>query len=464
MLKRFMSWLLNRVQSLLGVMSGRRSSSSARASESSSNLRDRINQLSQQTRQADSPDSAIPVAARDSLILSAEPLAEPADDPSSPIEDPTEPTEPTAAAEKNVGKPIDFDANTHRHLDVSATALSDAVSVKPTFPTEVSELMGSPSSNDTSNANKSAGESVSQSTSANPSFRTLKKISDDQLPAIHDLLPAVETSPDELASPSSKSFISSDQTESAPRLESADNSLLASEQAILFSFDIIESEEPAAESPLSVEQPCSATDLVGESSDAELEIFKDANGGSNRSPGELPIPPARKPTQNGVLSELPKATILTDADLEPEAIHAKSSQSEAETGSEPLENLTTQSAEVSQPTEELSKLTANVETLPYPWLLPAPEAAPKIESEAHQSVEAANEERPVKNGVVKLLFTLKEGNFHGYVAPNDGTKDILFHEKYINADIFSHLERGIEVAVSVKYIEGKPYATRVELL
>lgn len=456
MLKRFMNWLLHRVQSLLGIRKGRRSGSS-RASEASSTLRDRINHLSQQTKQSDLIDSTIPVAARDSLSLFTEPLAEPADDPSSPVKDPTE---PVAAAEKNVGRPIDS----------AATALSDAISVKPTFPTEVSKLMGSPSSDAASNAannesaSKSASESVSHSISANPSLRTLKKIPDDQLPAIHDLLPAVEASPDELAPRPSEVFTAaSDQAELTPFLEPADSSLLAfkqsaSEQAVLFSFDIVESQEPAAESP-------SATNSVSELLKPELKISKDVSDESNSGyTGELPVPPARMLTQNEMLSKLPKATILTDLDLAQEAIDSKSSESGVETDSEPLESLIAQPAYALQPIEDLREPTASTETLPYPWLLPSPEAALKVESETSQLVKTANEERPVKNGVVKLLFTLKEGNFHGYVAPDDGTKDILFHQKYINADIFSQLERGVKVTVSVKYVEGKAYATHVELL
>ncbi|MEO0807803.1 MAG: cold shock domain-containing protein, partial [Cyanobacteria bacterium J06643_4] len=70
---------------------------------------------------------------------------------------------------------------------------------------------------------------------------------------------------------------------------------------------------------------------------------------------------------------------------------------------------------------------------------------------------------PTKTGVVKLLFVLKPGNFHGYIAPDDGTKDILFHQKYINADIFDRLERGTKVVATIKHIENKVYATRVDL-
>lgn len=431
MLKRFMNWLLKRVQSLLGVKSGRRSSSS-HASEASSNLRDRINHLSQQARQVDPNrqidplDSAIPFAERAPLMVSAEPLPEPTDEPSNAAEDMAE---PIAAAEKKIGKLIDFDANTHRPLDVDATALSDDISVKPAFPTAVSELIGSPSNDDTANA------------SASLLLRSLKKISDDQLPAIYDLLPAIEPSADE-------------------------HSSLASEQAVLFSFEIIESKveskEPAAELPLLVEQSSSVVPsdassdayLGSEPSDTESEI---SNAIKDRCITKLVVPSAQILTEDEVPSELPETT------------------------------------SVLQPVEELAEPTANAEVLPYPRLLAAPEPESQIESEAQkvsfesakaassdsnftladtsqslssdsQLAETADEDSPVKNGVVKLLFTLKEGNFHGYVAPDDGTKDILFHQKYVKTGIFFRLERGSRVAVSVKHVEGKAYATHIELL
>ena len=446
MLKRFMNWLLNRVQGLLGVMSGRRSSNrSSHVSEASSNLRDRINHLSQQARQVD-PNreidplgSAIPFAEHAPLMVSTEPLPEPADEPSSSAEDRAE---SIAAAEKKVGKLIDSDANTHRHLDIAASALSDDVSVKPAFPTEISELTGSPSSDDTSSANGNASESMS----ANLPLRSLKKISDDQLPAIHDLLPAIEASADKLVSSPSA------------------HSSLASQQAVLFSFDIVESEEPIAESPFSVEQSSSVvssnassnTYSESEPSDTESEISEAISEAiKDKCATKLLVPSAQILTDDEVPSKLPETT------------------------------------SVLQSAEELAEPTASAEALPYPWLLTAPESASHIESEAQEVsfeaaqadsadsafadtsqslssdsplAETADEERPVKNGVVKLLFTLKEGNFHGYVTPDDGTKDILFHQKYINADIFSQLERGAKVAASVKYVEGKAYATHVELL
>ena len=447
MLKRFMNWLLKRVQSLLGAKSGRRSSSS-RAAEASSTLRDRINHLSQQTRQVDPNrqidplDSAIPFAERAPLMVSTEPLPEPADEPSNSAEDRVE---PIAAAEKKIGKLTDFDANTHRHLDVAATALSDDISVKPAFPTEISELIGSPSSDDTSTANESANGNASESISANLPLRSLKKVSDDQLPAIHDLLPAIEPSADELVS--------------SPFAHSS----LASKQAVLFSFDIVESEEPIAESPFFVEQSSSVV-----SSDTSSNAYSESEPSDTESEISEAISEAIK-DRCATKRLVPSAQILTDDEVPsnlPETIS------------------------VLQPAEELAEPTANAEALPYPWLLTAPESESYIESEAQEvSFESAKaalsdsafagtsqalssdsqlaeaaEERSVKNGVVKLLFTLKEGNFHGYVAPDDGTKDILFHQKYINADIFSQLERGAKVAASVKYVEGKAYATHVKLL
>jgi len=121
--------------------------------------------------------------------------------------------------------------------------------------------------------------------------------------------------------------------------------------------------------------------------------------------------------------------------------------------------------------------------LPYPWALPDPQVPTTAQTSLDESVQPskkgnepnddANEEGAqaeintevnTKDGIVKLLFTLKQGNFHGYIAPDDGTKDILFHEKYINADVFSQLERGTRVTAAIKHVEGKAYATRVEVL
>lgn len=69
-----------------------------------------------------------------------------------------------------------------------------------------------------------------------------------------------------------------------------------------------------------------------------------------------------------------------------------------------------------------------------------------------------------KQGVVKLLFKLKQSNHHGYIAPNDGSKDIIFHQKYVGHEIFHQLERGMEVEVTAHVTAGKAYADHVRIL
>ena len=70
----------------------------------------------------------------------------------------------------------------------------------------------------------------------------------------------------------------------------------------------------------------------------------------------------------------------------------------------------------------------------------------------------------VKQGVIKLLFKLKKNNHHGYIAPDDGSKDIIFHQKYIGDEIFCQLERGMAVEVTAHVTEGKAYADHIRLL
>ena len=69
-----------------------------------------------------------------------------------------------------------------------------------------------------------------------------------------------------------------------------------------------------------------------------------------------------------------------------------------------------------------------------------------------------------KRGVVKLLFKIKKNNYHGYITPHDGSKDIIFHQKYINEDVFCQLERGMEVEVTAHITEGKAYADHVRII
>ena len=69
-----------------------------------------------------------------------------------------------------------------------------------------------------------------------------------------------------------------------------------------------------------------------------------------------------------------------------------------------------------------------------------------------------------KQGVIKLLFKLKKSNCHGYITPHDGSKDIIFHQKYIGDEIFHHLERGMNVEVTAHMTEGKAYADYIRIL
>lgn len=399
MLKRFMNWLLHRLQNLLGKKRGNSSAP---------------NQSRQSYDRQGSQQGNRPVATSRPTVSVIDPVPE-------PTAPPTPETLPTQTVERSPFEPAQlsdapeedpavtegpFESDTpdkHRRVDIAPSAIPDIKTVSPTFPTEVSELMGSPSNSDDASA--------TEATNAELPVRSLKKIPTSQLPGIHDLLPAVEPSTSEDALPSDVLAPSSEPEQAAEP-----------EQATLFSFDIIEREPVDTDErgdELLAEEPSdedSTADILG--SDSDLE-----------SPEEAVLP--------AQISIEMEAAIETDA----------------------------------------APVDARIETLPYPWSLPvtgdsSPEAnktaAPTEQSEVAQDptsdlIESISEDRLTKNGVVKLLFTLKEGNFHGYIAPDDGTKDILFHQKYINADVFPLLERGVRVTAAIKYIEGKAYATRVDL-
>lgn len=87
---------------------------------------------------------------------------------------------------------------------------------------------------------------------------------------------------------------------------------------------------------------------------------------------------------------------------------------------------------------------------------PQPISPPRISSIQPKSI--------TKQGFIKLLFKIKKNNFHGYITPKDGSKDIIFHQKYINDDVFCQLERGMEVEVTAHITEGKAYADHVRIL
>ncbi|EKV02722.1 DNA-binding protein with cold shock-like domain [Leptolyngbya sp. PCC 7375] len=92
--------------------------------------------------------------------------------------------------------------------------------------------------------------------------------------------------------------------------------------------------------------------------------------------------------------------------------------------------------------------------------LPQPEkATPK-----YTSTPTADPRAITKTGIIKLLFKLKKNNHHGYIAPHDGSSDIIFHQKYIGNEVFCQLERGMDVEVTAHITEGKAYADHIRIL
>ncbi len=108
---------------------------------------------------------------------------------------------------------------------------------------------------------------------------------------------------------------------------------------------------------------------------------------------------------------------------------------------------------------------------------PRPSQLPLIPTErnnSHPTNTVASPESPAppprdpnsitKEGIVKLLFKIKKNNHHGYITPNDGSKDIIFHQKYIGTQIFAQLERGMAVEVTAHLTAGKAYADHIRIL
>jgi cold shock CspA family protein len=568
MLKRFMNWLLNRWQGLFGALSGKRKGS-VNSQLGSQSVRDRADQPSAPNYAPTSSEVAIPVAERTPLTALSAPVFEPSifEPSAAPVVEPAAPAQ-SAAKPSTIVKP-----DTHRRLDAT-TALPIIDTVQPTFPTEVSALMGSPME-------------LGDNPSADPlPLRTLKKVSDAQLPDIHDLLPATEAVepedlPTEQPSVVTDSIVTDTLADEVPLSDRSDvidliersaraqavvkpgsasgstsgstiteaASEAASPQAVLFSFDIVESDRPESDSAASGEPEDLPNPLIESDLDEGVESAEEESIGDEAWVVSVPqsaqvesvfdlLPATHSSVVNeSVVSESvanpPVVSSEENADLERlESIQEASENQDAQLDIEellPAETNLYETQPISQAdsvwpsvdksvdssvdksADELtyepadSALLAKAETLPYPWSLPLPDSAlqtPPIEpettsldrtapassisenlsknptsqrelqpltsfsstAESAEPTESTEAEHTVRNGTVKLLFTLKEGNFHGYIAPDDGTQDILFHQKYINADVISDLDRGMKVSVSVKYVEGKAYATNVTLL
>lgn len=356
------------------------------------------------------------------------------------------------------------------YLSVDASAAPQVIPVNPSASTAASELIASGALN-----------------------YLLEAPHTDDLPEIHDLLPAIE--PEESVepiveastetptaasaelpgeSPAEEDLLSSpslaasvepveqvtarpdDEPEASPE-ENIQAAVAPPAQAVLFSFDIVESEaapvEPAVPKP-SVPEATTAAETPSKT--FEPDDF-------------ATTPPAAAVTDSAYSSE--------GSDDTENSHSVENAESPENSDSERLaaEIVAVESVPAGLKTGHIDIIIEGAspeENEPAEPILAGESQSPEAHpSEADsptenpdQAIDHSLSEEPVKQGVVKLLFTLKQGNFHGYIAPDDGTKDILFHQKYINANIFDRLERGTKVVAAVKYIEGKAYATRVDLL
>ena len=389
--------------------------------------------------------------------------------------------------------------DTHRRIDAAPAATPGTPPTIPSFPTEVSELI---TSVDSLRPVEDVGKSAD--------LVTNNQREDDQLPEIHDLLPAVEPDSPEQALPTEEESENSDddtqsnlaetdvessvspgvdipeqpgaiedlpvarrdsspvvqpsseyqnahqnlqnrsehvppQTETVPPPNLEDSS--HAQSAILYSFDITESETPTLERE---EAASNSVDLSDEPAPASSETVATEQEEAPALDQTLAL--EKEPASN---AESSLAQSSVDKLLEPKS---------------ELEVAPQDSDENQVVAEEQAVVT------PSPWPDPINYARPEsptdevvtkdletAESSSKPS-EPLSEELATKEGQIKLLFTLKKGNYHGYIAPDDGSKDILFHQKYINADIFEELQRGARVVATIKHLKGKVYATHVKLL
>ena len=530
MLKRFMNWLLHRLQRLLGVLSGKsRGQSRSGVSSQSPFVLDR-----QSNQPAPFNASRLPSSDLGDSLPDATSSANERSSSSQPVNI----QQSSDAVAADILDPMLAEPDTHRRLNASSAALPGATPQVPSFPTEVSELI-------------SSSPAQSATSSAEP----------EQLPAIHDLLPAIE--PDESEGtpkpPVPQAILCSFEiTESDvnPVLQDSDSTVEPLSAGEITSADSLldSNRKPGASSPTSVTSESSlltpeVASLIVEEAISEEEALAEAQSAADRdldipvadASGETPSEehaPDRRMAQQPLAVEQEDDLSVADASDEmlsegqdPDQVMVQQplavEQEEDITIDIELEDptavaeLTTPFADqpsasdllpafeneplepIQEESEEAGIVAAQVSGLPYPWSLAASNKAtqanaeiasdssaavghqdflvqadePLLESEidrsqsgsfvstdAQSEMSSSVDETVFKNGVVKLLFTLKPGNFHGYIAPDDGTQDILFHQKYINADAFEQLSRGAKVVVTVKYIEGKAYAKQVDLV
>ncbi len=472
MLKRFMNWLLHRVQKVLGVLGGQRGSS---RSSKSSQTPPATHNLAQRAADA--------IAAQNAETAKNDAIAT-----------------PQANAEPSV--PI-TELDPYRKIDAAAALPIDEPAA-PSFPAEVSALL---STSSIQSAEQSAERSLSENQSP---LSEPDPLLNDYLPSIHDLLPAVEPNPlfqDSIAEPTASNLLTSptaaETSEPAIALSDepsaevsaeTDKTDVAEAQPIKSELESQPEAEPVALILFSSESPSSESpSSESPSSESPSSESPSSESPSSESPSSE-LPSSELPIEQAVLFSFDiiesQPSQLEEAALEPELQPADSAlqislnieelsvvadvmeDPEAKDSPAAVESSTHSPTEtVSEPSTSAPSTLDKVAELPYPSSLPGSPESAQIERDQIEHDQTSDNNQTsesdaalVKNGVVKLLFTLKEGNFHGYIAPDDGSKDILFHEKYINADIFERLDRGTQVVASIKYMEGKVYATEVHIL
>ena len=439
-----------------------------------------------------------PVAVRTSLSQATSPLRQ--QDPST-LKDAAAPVDSVA---------VELDP--HQRLDAASAARPGGDAAAPSFPTEVSELLSSPSSL----------QPPAPQTDVDGLTETVLPVSEQgangqQLPDIHDLLPAVEPDSveedmaveenmavkeeafEELFTSPATATVSVEApgavVEDAVEIEVAER-VTSTEQAMLFSFDISEADAEPEEALTDnvVSAPDVSSVIVADNSeplDTELldsgpaRVDDDVIGtvlGAEPVAEMVPIADEPEPSAVDKLASVEFSPDVVQPSEDSaslsdsvESASVETAELEVSATSEPVavvsDNLVSETALEDVASEDVVFEDAIPETPAAinPWLTAKPPAPTTDISETEDvetedaEIEPVDTASPTKTGVVKLLFVLKPGNFHGYIAPDDGTKDILFHQKYINAEIFDCLERGTKVVATIKHIEGKVYATRVDL-
>ncbi len=443
MLKRFMTWLLRQFQRAIGFLTGRQKSS--------------------RTAEQVQPLGAIASRLKPEIIADADSSVALRVQTISPEErqrlqsiDAQRLENSSVVINTAAGTVVNFDLlepDTHQRLDATPVALPDGLPTSHGFSVEISELISAQSSH-LSASQPALKESALDRLSTVDS----KSAVDEQLPEIHDLLPAVEPQEaDEVQPPESLQ-------QSLPKpvlIESAPISTEPApvEQVQAESLQIFESEPEAEGEPEEKKEPeekNEPNENEAEENESE-EIVSDQVMLFSFDVIEAEVthqPSQQDSNKEELAANLPacKSTSFSKEIALKETISKETLLEETDPDAASLETASLETASLE--TTESSETTNDAFN---PWT-----TATLTYDQTHDQPSPG--QLSTKAGVVKLLFKLKPGNFHGYVIPEDGTQDILFHQKYINADIFAQLDRGSRVVAIVKQLEGKAYATRIDLL